>query len=47
MIFVIQCAARKNPDAGYLRRRDGRKVMFVADPGAAPDGATRAYRATG
>ena len=43
MIFVIQCAARKNPDAGYLLKRDGRKVMFVADPGAAPDGATRAY----
>ena len=36
MILVIQCAARKNPEAGYLRGRDERKVMFVADPGIAP-----------
>ena len=35
MIVVIQCAARKNPEAGHLRTRDGRKVLFVADPGLA------------
>ena len=32
MIVVIQCAARKKHDAGHLRRRDGRKVLFVANP---------------
>ncbi len=36
MIVVIQCAARKKCDAGHLRRRDGRKVLFVAKPGCAP-----------
>lgn len=36
MIVVIQCAARKRADAGCLRTRDGKKVLFVADPGAAP-----------
>jgi hypothetical protein len=36
MIVVIQCAASKRPDAGKLRTRDGRPVLFVADPGAAP-----------
>ena len=35
MIAVIQCAARKRPCAGYLRRQDGTKVMFVADPAKA------------
>ena len=43
MIVVIQCAARKHPDAGYLRRRDGRRVMIVADTGAVPAAATHAY----
>ena len=43
MIVVIQCAARKKPDAGHLRRCDGRKVMFVADPDVAPANATHAY----
>ena len=43
MILVIQCAARKNPDAGWLRKRDGRKMMFVADPGAAPNNAIYSY----
>jgi hypothetical protein len=32
MIVVIQCAARKSQKAGYLRTRDGRKVLFVAQP---------------
>ncbi len=43
MILVIQCAARKNPEAGYLHGQDGRKVMFVADPNAAPGGASQVY----
>ena len=38
MIAVIQCAARKQHDAGCLRKLDGRKVLFVADPDAAPTG---------
>ena len=36
MIVVIQCAARKPPDAGRLASSDGRSVIFVADPRAAP-----------
>jgi len=36
MIAVIQCAARKRRDAGHLRRQDGKKVKFVADPAIAP-----------
>ncbi len=31
-IVVIQCAGRKNPDAGYWRDSNGRKVLFVAHP---------------
>ncbi len=36
MIVVIQCAARKRPDAGHLKSTDGRQVIFVADPDSAP-----------
>ncbi len=36
MIIVIQCAASKKPDAGYMKQRDGSRVMFVADPAEAP-----------
>jgi hypothetical protein len=36
MIVVIQCAARKRLNAGCLETRDGRRVLFVADPSAAP-----------
>ena len=36
MIVVIQCAAKKNPQAGYLRADDGRRILFVADPESAP-----------
>lgn len=36
MIVVIQCADSKKPEAGYLQRRDGRKVQFVANPENAP-----------
>lgn len=36
MIIVIQCAASKRHDAGHLKTRDGKNVLFVADPGSAP-----------
>lgn len=36
MIVVIQCAARKQPNAGYLTTNDGRRVLFVAEPNSAP-----------
>ena len=36
MIVVIQCAGRKNPDAGSIRQSDGKKVLFVAQPNIAP-----------
>ena len=42
-IVVIQCAGRKQPNAGYLRNNDGRKVMFVANPDNAPKDASYAY----
>lgn len=38
MIVVIQCASRKQPGAGHLRMRSGRRVMFVARPEFAPRG---------
>ncbi len=43
MIVVIQCAAGKKPNAGHLRRGNGRKVMFVANPGIAPPDESRSY----
>ena len=43
MIVVIQCAASKKPNAGHLQRRDGRKVLFVADPESAPADASHVY----
>jgi hypothetical protein len=36
MIIVIQCAATKQPDAGRFLSSEGRPVVFVADPLAAP-----------
>ncbi|HEY1307270.1 MAG TPA: hypothetical protein VGF24_27130 [Vicinamibacterales bacterium] len=36
MKIVIQCAARKAPDAGSFTTSDGRRVLFVADPASAP-----------
>jgi hypothetical protein len=36
MIAIIQCAAKKWPQAGYLTKKDGTKVKFVADPAKAP-----------
>jgi hypothetical protein len=42
-IVVIQCAASKQPDAGYLQTGNGRKVMFVAQPDLAPENADYIY----
>ena len=42
-IVVIQCASRKQPNAGYLQNNDGRKVMFVAKPDDAPQGEPYTY----
>lgn len=36
MKIVIQCAARKNCDAGWMVDSHGRRVSFVADPASAP-----------
>jgi hypothetical protein len=36
MIAVIQCAATKRSDAGFMRAGDGRPVLFVARPHEAP-----------
>ena len=36
MIVVIQDAAARQPHAGHMRTRDGKRVIFVADPGQAP-----------
>lgn len=43
MIIVIQCAARKSPEAGHLRTRDGQEVLFVADPDVAPESSACAH----
>ena len=32
MKVVIQCAAKKRPDAGCMRTEDGRRVLFAAHP---------------
>jgi hypothetical protein len=36
MIVVMQCAARKRPDAGHLLTVTGKPVIFVAEPLGAP-----------
>jgi len=36
MIIVIQCAAKKQPGAGHLMSTAGKRVVFVAEPDAAP-----------
>jgi hypothetical protein len=38
MIVVMQCAARKQPGAGFMRTQNGQRVCFVADPARAPEG---------
>lgn len=43
MIVVIQCAGRKRPEAGHLRTRQGKLVLFVADPSKAPPSDTYMY----
>ncbi len=43
MTVVLQCAASKDPRAGYLKTASGTPVMFVADPSAAPPVPARAY----
>ncbi len=47
MIAVIQCAAKKRPDAGHLRQQDGTKVMFVGDPAKAPAASECAFARPG
>ena len=36
MRIVIQCAASKEPAAGYFKTEDGRRIKFVARPDLAP-----------
>lgn len=36
MKIVIQCAASKVPDAGYMKDASGKRVLFVAHPEKAP-----------
>ncbi len=43
MIVVIQCAARKRPDAGRLASSSGKSVVFVAHPESAPADGTCVY----
>ena len=43
MLVVIQCAASKRSDAGHLRLKDGRRVMFVARPACVPRGDGTVY----
>lgn len=43
MIIVIQCASGKQDHAGHLQTRDGRNVMFVAKPDAAPADTDQLY----
>lgn len=43
MIVIIQCAAKKNPAAGFLRLSNGQSVTFVADPKTAPVGRGVSY----
>jgi len=42
MKIVIQCAAKKDPCAGFLTNGDGKPVLFVANPETAPP--SDAYR---
>ena len=36
MIIVIQCAASKQSGSGHLMSSGGKRIVFVADPKAAP-----------
>ena len=44
ILVVIQCAARKNDNAGHFMSDDGRKILFVADPDHAPASDSTVYR---
>ncbi len=37
MIVVIQCAAKKSPQAGCLQTKTGESVFFIADPSSVPE----------
>ena len=43
MKIVIQCAAKKDSDAGSLTDAHGKPVLFVANPGLAPHSDTCVY----
>ena len=43
MKVVIQCAAKKDPNAGYLINGDGKPLLFVANPAKAPPSNTHLY----
>ena len=43
VIVVIQCAARKRPDAGYMTTSEGTRVLFVAKPALAPPSSDVVY----
>ena len=43
MKIVIQCAAKKDSDAGSLTDAHGKPVLFVANPGLAPHSDTYVY----
>ena len=43
MKIVIQCASGKDPEAGWLVDRGGKRVQFVADPTRAPAGDQWSY----
>lgn len=43
MIVVIQCAARKRPNAGMMRTSKGIPALFVADPDNAPLSGTHIF----
>lgn len=43
MIVVIQCAASKRLDAGSFRAKDGRPIIFAANPRLAPAGGLNVY----
>lgn len=44
MVVVIQCAASKKDNAGYLQTPNGMPVMFVAHPEYAPDNGAYIYK---
>jgi hypothetical protein len=43
MIVVIQCAASKRSEAGHFYTKDGKRVLFVADPARSPASSNLVY----